>query len=141
MMQTNLACRQAGSRQLFRIAKSTDLFFQAVRSMTVYKHCMITASGEVDNFNDPMIDNKDSNKRYRVDHLIEAKAEEMRNEGRSDEADGLLDDMDKLLAKDDFDGLRQLIINQGIKCAISKTGNWTEVRQFNLMFSTQMGSV
>ena len=99
------------------------------------------ASGHVDNFNDPMIDNKDSKKRYRVDHLIEAKAEEMRNEGRNDEADGLLNDMDKLLAKDDFDGLRQLIINQGIKCAISKTSNWTEVRQFNLMFSTQMGSV
>jgi len=99
------------------------------------------ASGHVDNFNDPMIDNKDSKKRYRVDHLIEAKAEEMRNEGRQDEADGLLNDMDKLLAKDDFDGLRQLIINQGIKCAISKTSNWTEVRQFNLMFSTQVGSV
>jgi len=99
------------------------------------------ASGHVDNFNDPMIDNKDSKKRYRVDHLIEAKAEEMRTEGRDDEAAGLLDDMDKLLAKDDFDGLRQLIVNQGIKCAISKTSNWTEVRQFNLMFSTQMGSV
>jgi len=99
------------------------------------------ASGHVDNFNDPMIDNKDSKKRYRVDHLIEAKAEEMRNEGRNDEADGLLNDMDKLLAKDDFDGLRELIVNQGIKCAISKTSNWTEVRQFNLMFSTQMGSV
>ena len=99
------------------------------------------ASGHVDNFNDPMIDNKDSKKRYRVDHLIEAKAEEMRNEGRNDEADGLLSDMDKLLAKDDFDGLRELIVNQGIKCAISKTNNWTEVRQFNLMFSTQIGSV
>jgi len=99
------------------------------------------ASGHVDNFNDPMIDNKDSKKRYRVDHLIEAKAEEMRTEGRDDEADGLLDDMDKLLAKDDFDGLRELIVNQGIKCAISKTNNWTEVRQFNLMFSTQIGSV
>jgi len=99
------------------------------------------ASGHVDNFNDPMIDNKDSKKRYRVDHLIEAKAEEMRNEGRNDEADSLIDQMDKLLAKDDFDGLRQLIINQGIKCAISKTANWTEVRQFNLMFSTQIGSI
>jgi glycyl-tRNA synthetase len=99
------------------------------------------ASGHVDNFNDPMIDNKDSKKRYRVDHLIEGKADEMRAEGRNDEADGLISDMEKLLAKDDFDGLRQLIINQGIKCAISKTANWTEVRQFYLMFSTQMGSV
>jgi glycyl-tRNA synthetase len=99
------------------------------------------ASGHVDNFNDPMIDNKDSKKRYRVDHLIEGKADEMRGEGRDDEADALISDMEKLLAKDDFDGLRQLIINQGIKCAISSTANWTEVRQFNLMFSTQMGSV
>jgi len=99
------------------------------------------ASGHVDNFNDPMIDNKDSKKRYRVDHLIEGKADEMRGEGRNDEADGLISDMEKLLAKDDFEGLRQLIINEGIKCAISKTANWTEVRQFNLMFSTQIGSV
>jgi len=99
------------------------------------------ASGHVDNFNDPMIDNKDSKKRYRVDHLIEGKAEEMRNEGREDEANGLLDELDKLIAKDDFDGLKQLIINQGIKCPVSKTSNWTDIRQFNLMFSTQMGSV
>ena len=99
------------------------------------------ASGHVDNFNDPMIDNKDSKKRYRVDHLIEGKADEMRGEGRNDEADALISDMEKLLAKDDFDGLRQLIINEGIKCSISKTANWTEVSQFNLMFSTQMGSV
>ena len=99
------------------------------------------ASGHVDNFNDPMIDNKDSKKRYRVDHLIEGKADEMRSEGRDDEADALLSDMDRLLAKDEFDGLRQLIINQGIKWPISETANWTEVRQFNLMFSTQIGSV
>lgn len=99
------------------------------------------ASGHVDNFNDPMIDNKDSKKRYRVDHLIEGHAEEMRNQGREDEANALLADMDRLLAKDDFEGLRQLIIIQGIKCPVSKTSNWTEVRQFNLMFSTQVGSV
>ena len=99
------------------------------------------ASGHVDNFNDPMIDNKDSKKRYRVDHLIESKIEEMRNGGREDEANALSDEMDKLIAKDDFEGLRNLIINQGIKCPVSKTSNWTEVRQFNLMFSTQIGSV
>src|SRR5436190_7268662 len=88
------------------------------------------ASGHVDNFNDPMIDNKDSKKRYRVDHLIEAKAEEMRENGREDEAKGLLDDMDKLIAKDDFVGLRQLIVTYAIKCPVSKTANWTEIRQF-----------
>src|SRR6185369_4247707 len=99
------------------------------------------ASGHVDNFNDPMIDNKDSKKRYRVDHLIEGKIEEMRNEGREDEANALADEMDKLIAKDDFAGLRDLIVKQNIKCPISKTANWTEVRQFNLMFSTQIGSI
>jgi glycyl-tRNA synthetase len=99
------------------------------------------ASGHVDNFNDPMIDNKDSKKRYRVDHLIEAHAEQMRTGGRNDEAQGLLDDMDKLLAKDDFTGLKKLIIDHNIKCAISGTANWTDIRQFNLMFATEFGSI
>src|SRR5258706_14147090 len=98
------------------------------------------ASGHVDNFNDPMIDNKDSKKRYRVDHLIEGHAELMEKDGRTDEAKALLDDMDKLLAKDDFEGLRKLILDQSIKCPVSGTSNWTEIRQFNLMFSTEFGS-
>ncbi len=99
------------------------------------------ASGHVDNFNDPMIDNKDSKKRYRVDHLIEAQAEQMRTDGRLDEADGLIDRMDQLLATDDFEGLKKLIVEQNIKCAISGTTNWTDIRQFNLMFATEFGSV
>src|SRR4030095_16522409 len=98
------------------------------------------ASGHVDNFNDPMIDNKDSKKRYRVDHLIEGHAEQMSNDNRVDEANGLLAEMDKLLAKDDFAGLKKLIETYNIKCAISGTSNWTDVRQFNLMFSTEFGS-
>jgi len=98
------------------------------------------ASGHVDNFNDPMIDNKDSKKRYRVDHLIEGQAELMEKEGRHDESKGLLADMDRLLAKDDFDGLKKLIIDHNIKCGISNTANWTDIRQFNLMFSTEFGS-
>jgi glycyl-tRNA synthetase len=98
------------------------------------------ASGHVDNFNDPMIDNKDSKKRYRVDHLIEGHAELMEKDGRIDEAKALLEDMDKLLAKDDFEGLKKLIIEHNIKCAISNTANWTDIRQFNLMFSTEFGS-
>jgi glycyl-tRNA synthetase len=95
------------------------------------------ASGHVDNFSDPMIDNKDSNKRYRVDHLIEGFAETL------PEADAkrLLDNMDTLLAKDDYAGLKELIDDNKIKCAISKTANWTDVRQFNLMFSTEFGAV
>jgi glycyl-tRNA synthetase len=99
------------------------------------------ASGHVDNFSDPMIDNKDSNKRYRVDHLIEAKADELEKEGKKAEADALLAAMDNLLKENDFAGLKKLIEDNKIKCSISKTANWTDVRQFNLMFSTQLGSV
>ncbi|MBL0054737.1 MAG: glycine--tRNA ligase [Chitinophagaceae bacterium] len=99
------------------------------------------ASGHVDNFSDPMIDNKDSNKRYRVDHLIEGFAEEQKAIGNEQLANDVLSAMDNLLAKNDFAGLKQLIEDNKIKCAISKTANWTEVREFNLMFSTQIGSV
>src|SRR6186997_3540764 len=60
------------------------------------------ASGHVDNFNDPMIDNKDSNKRYRVDHLIEGFADELKNKGEEVKAQALLDEMDKLLATTDY---------------------------------------
>jgi glycyl-tRNA synthetase len=95
------------------------------------------ASGHVDNFSDPMIDNKDSNKRYRVDHLIEGYAETLEgNKGKE-----LLEKMEALLGADDFAGLKQLIQDNNIKCSISDTCNWTDVRQFNLMFATEMGSV
>ncbi|HEY0751668.1 MAG TPA: glycine--tRNA ligase [Chitinophagaceae bacterium] len=99
------------------------------------------ASGHVDNFSDPMIDNKDSKKRYRVDHLLEAKADQLETEGHKEQADILLQQMDSLLANNDFGGLKTLIENNKITCQVSGTSNWTEVRQFNLMFSTQMGSV
>ncbi|MBS1774470.1 MAG: glycine--tRNA ligase [Bacteroidetes bacterium] len=95
------------------------------------------ASGHVDNFSDPMIDNKDSKKRYRVDHLIEGYAETLPEA----DAKSLLQKMDELLAKDDFAGLKTLIEDNKIKCAVSGTANWTDVRQFNLMFSTEMGAV
>lgn len=95
------------------------------------------ASGHVDNFSDPMIDNKDSKKRYRVDHLIEAYAETLDNE----KGDALIAQMEQLLAANDFAGLKQLIDDNKIKCGVSDTCNWTEVRQFNLMFATQLGSV
>jgi len=99
------------------------------------------ASGHVDNFSDPMIDNKDSNKRYRVDHLIEGKAEELQTGGHEEQAEILMKEMDVLLATNDFDGLKRLLETYKIVCGVSGTGNWTEIRQFNLMFSTQMGSV
>src|SRR5690606_8955977 len=99
------------------------------------------ASGHVDNFNDPMIDNKDSNKRYRVDHLIEAYAESLEAEGNKEAADKVLEDLEALLAKSDFAEIKEYIIANNIKCAVSGTCNWTDIRQFNLMFSTQLGNV
>jgi glycyl-tRNA synthetase len=99
------------------------------------------ASGHVDNFSDPMIDNKDSKKRYRVDHLIEAAADVLVKEGKETEAEQLVQKMESLLAENDFAGLKQMIDEHKIKCSVSNTCNWTEVRQFNLMFSTQVGSV
>lgn len=95
------------------------------------------ASGHVDNFSDPMIDNKDSKKRYRVDHLIEAFADTLQNE----EKEQLLQRMEQLLAADDYTGLKLLIEEHKMKCSISGTCNWTDVRQFNLMFSTEFGAV
>jgi len=95
------------------------------------------ASGHVDNFSDPMIDNKDSKKRYRVDHLIEAYAEQL----APDASAALIQSMEQLIAADDFAGLKNLIDTNNIKCSVSGTCNWTDVRQFNLMFGTQLGSV
>ena len=99
------------------------------------------ASGHVDNFSDPMIDNRDSKKRYRVDHLIEAKAESLEKEGHADQAEILLNQMNSLLAANDYAGLKTLIENNNIACTVSDTANWTDVRQFNLMFSTEFGAV
>jgi len=99
------------------------------------------ASGHVDGFNDPMIDNKDSKKRYRADQLLEGKAEEYEAAGEPEKAAALLAKMGALLGAEKLDEVRELIIEEKIVCPISKTLNWTEVRQFNLMFSTQVGSV
>ncbi len=99
------------------------------------------ASGHIDSFNDPMVDNKDSKKRYRADNLIEDKAAEYEAAGDLAKAESLLAEMNQLLGISDLKGVQELIINEKIVCPISKTSNWTEVRQFNLMFSTQVGSV
>ena len=99
------------------------------------------ASGHVDNFSDPMIDNRDSNKRYRVDHLIEGYAEKLTAEGKEKEAQDLINEMDRLLANEDFTALKKLLEVNKISCSVSGTTNWTDIRQFNLMFSTQVGSV
>lgn len=99
------------------------------------------ASGHVDSFNDPMIDNKDSKKRYRADQLLEEKAAQYEKAGQPEKAQDLLNQMAALLGAEDLAAVRELIISEGIVCQVSGTANWTEVRQFNLMFSTQVGSV
>ena len=99
------------------------------------------ASGHVDNFSDPMIDNKDSKKRYRVDHLIEQYADKLTEAGKEEQAKEILHQMEALLAAENFQGLLDLIQNNKIACSVSGTCNWTDIRQFNLMFDTKMGSV
>lgn len=99
------------------------------------------ASGHVDGFNDPMIDNKDSKKRYRADQLLEDRIARYEKDGKADKASQLQQDMDEALKNDDLNRLRELIIEHEIACPVSGTRSWTEVRQFNLMFSTQMGAV
>jgi glycyl-tRNA synthetase len=108
----------------------------------IFMHPLIwKASGHVDSFNDPMIDNKDSKKRYRADVLIEEKAAEYEEAGDKEKAQAMLSEMARLLEAEDLDGVRGLIVREGITCPVSGTTNWTGVRQFNLMFSTEVGSV
>jgi len=99
------------------------------------------ASGHVDGFSDPMIDNKDSQKRYRADQLLEDKIAQYDAENKTDKAELLQAEMDKALKAEDLPRLRELIIEHQITDPIGGSRNWTEVRQFNLMFSTQMGAI
>lgn len=99
------------------------------------------ASGHVDGFNDPMIDNKDSKKRYRADQLLEDKITKYEKDGKTDKAAKLQSDMDAALLAEDLPQLKVLIEEHEIACPVSGTKNWTDVRQFNLMFSTQFGAM
>ncbi len=99
------------------------------------------ASGHVDGFSDPMIDNKDSKKRYRADQLIEEKIDRYEKDGKSDKAAELQEALDAALNADDLAQLKALIEEHNIVCPVSGTKNWTDVRQFNLMFATQMGAM
>jgi glycyl-tRNA synthetase len=127
------------------------------------------ASGHVDAFNDPLIDNKDSKKRYRADVLIEdlmakydgkiEKEVEKAAKRFGDSFDAVLfretnprimenlqkkeeihQRFVKALHDNNLDELKQIIVDNDVVCPISGTKNWTDVRQFNLMFSTEMGS-
>lgn len=127
------------------------------------------ASGHVDAFNDPLIDNRDSKKRYRADVLIEdqiAKYEEKINKEIAKAVKKFGDSFDEQKFREtnprvlehqqkrdalhqrysdamnagDLNELKQIILDEGIVCPISGTHNWTDVRQFNLMFKTEVGS-
>ena len=127
------------------------------------------ASGHVDAFNDPLIDNRDSNKRYRADVLIEDYCEKIEgkinkeiqkekkkfgadfdqakfiktNKRVSDyfnKIDFIKKRLTKLLEDDNLNGLKSLIEELKINCPISGSNNWTDVKQFNLMFDTMVGS-
>ena len=99
------------------------------------------ASGHIDGFNDPMIDNKDSKKRYRADQLLEDKITKYEKDGKTEKAAKLQNDMDNALLAEDLPQLKTLIEEHEIACPVSGTKNWTDVRQFNLMFSTQFGAM
>ena len=127
------------------------------------------ASGHIDAFNDPLIDNKDSKKRYRADVLIEehvSKIEDKINK-EIEKAAGRFENFDRTLFRstngrvkeyqekidiinerfktalnnNDLEEIKKIIIDLEIVCPISGSRNWTDVRQFNLMFSTSIGSV
>jgi glycyl-tRNA synthetase len=128
------------------------------------------ASGHVDAFNDPLIDNKDSKKRYRADVLIEehiAKIEAKNQKDiekakarfgnafdeaqfratnpnvlrRVEEINSINQRMKDALENEKLDDLKKLIEDLEIVCPVSGSKNWTDVRQFNLMFATELGSV
>ncbi|MES2779339.1 MAG: glycine--tRNA ligase [Bacteroidota bacterium] len=99
------------------------------------------ASGHIDGFSDPMIDNKDSKKRYRADQLLEDKITRYEKDGKTNKAEELQAALDQALLDNDLVQLKTLIEQYEIACPISGTRNWTDVRQFNLMFSTEMGAM
>ena len=127
------------------------------------------ASGHVDAFSDPLIDNKDSKKRYRADVLIEdycakiekkidkevKKAEKRFGDafnkeefintnprvlGYQEKINAILKRMGQSLEKEDLADVKALIEELGIVCPVSGSKNWTDVKQFNLMFGTKLGA-
>ncbi|MCF8223786.1 MAG: glycine--tRNA ligase [Bacteroidales bacterium] len=127
------------------------------------------ASGHLDAFNDPLIDNKDSKKRYRADMLIEEYLEKLegkiskevnkaakkfgdsfdekmfretnpRVKANQEKIDVLTKRFADAMNNTNLEDLKQIILDYEIACPVSGTRNWTDVRQFNLMFATEMGS-
>ncbi|MGB3590905.1 MAG: glycine--tRNA ligase [Nonlabens sp.] len=127
------------------------------------------ASGHVDAFNDPLIDNKDSKKRYRADVLVEDYCEKQRQKAEKEvnkaakrfgdsfdaamyretnprvmgylkKAKEPVEKLARLLEADDLEGVKKLIEDLGITDPDTGSKNWTDVRQFNLMFGTKIGA-
>lgn len=128
------------------------------------------ASGHVDAFNDPLVDNKDSKKRYRADQLIEGYCDKIEAKIKKDvvkahkrfgdefdeqqfrttngriierqkKIDSVMAQLGEHMRNEDMAGLKDLIVELEIACPESGSREWTDVRQFNLMFSTQLGNI
>ena len=127
------------------------------------------ASGHIDAFNDPLIDNKDSKKRYRADNLIEdyitkCESKILKEQKKQEKRFGdtfnketflktnpkvlkIRNNINQILLRfgdalknDDLEELKKIIVDCEIVCPVSGTKNWTDVKQFNLMFKTQIGA-
>ncbi len=99
------------------------------------------ASGHVEGFNDPMIDDKQSKKRYRADMLIEQHIFKLREKGKEEKADELQQQLDTTGTRLGLcEDLYEIIMSEEIKAPESGAFDWTEVRQFNLMFKTHYGA-
>jgi len=100
------------------------------------------ASGHVSSFNDPMIDDKTTKRRYRADHLIENHIEKLRRDGKEEEAHRVSSCYEGASeAKDQNRAFYDIIIAEKIKAPDTGSAEWTEVRQFNLMFQCNMGAL
>ncbi|HET8865935.1 MAG TPA: glycine--tRNA ligase [Gracilimonas sp.] len=99
------------------------------------------ASGHVGGFNDPMIDDKQSKKRYRADMIIEQHIEKLRKDEKHEEANAIQEKLDSCGSRKSLtEDLHEIIMENEIRAPESGAFDWTEVRQFNLMFKTQFGS-
>ena len=137
----------------------------------IFMHPLIwKASGHIDAFNDPLIDNKDSKKRYRADSLIEDELQKYQQKinkeikkaqkrfGNDFELEQFVithprvvkytekikhitGQLNLALEKNNMQGIKKIIDDLEIRCPVSGTSTWTDVRQFNLMFDTKMGAI
>ena len=100
------------------------------------------ASGHVDAFNDPMIDDRQSKIRYRADQLIEGHIDRLRKKSNTEQAEAVYQKLIAALHAEDMStALYDIIMEEEIRAPDSGAFDWTEVREFNLMFSTRVGAL